>query len=166
MKTIITKKALNRALERAKSAKYLVDTGVVGTINMALMQIANESFCEAWVTGDNAASGKHIRFQAYGTEISGEVLISNFGDPPSLHLVGKGQDEHGVVLLVQRAGDVFTVVWNSDLPDNKAVFFMVATSNALIVQLISLLAEKHFSDIKSDDLQKAIALLTGGRCDE
>ena len=166
MKPVITKKALERAIDRAMNAQYLVDTGVLGTVNMILLQFGGESHCETWITGSDAVSGNHARFQAYGDHKSGEVLISSFGDRKSLHLIGKGKEEHGVLLLVQRTGDVFTVVWNSDLPETKAVFFMTATDDALLVQLISLLAEKHFPSIESSAVDQAVAQLVGGDSDD
>ncbi|WP_295359379.1 hypothetical protein [uncultured Succiniclasticum sp.] len=166
MKSITTKKALDRAVERAMKAHYLVDTGVVGTVNMVLLQVGDESYCETWSTGDDVDSGKHGRFQAFGDHQSGEVLISSFGDQKSLHLIGKGNQEHGILLLIQRTGDVFTVVWNSDVPADKAVFFMTATSDSILVQLIGMLAEKYFTSINNSDLQNAVAMLIGGDSDD
>ena len=162
MKSIVSKKALDRAVQRALKAQYLVDTGVVGTVNMVILKTGGESFCEAWITGDNADSGSHPRFQAYGDHQSGEVLISNLGNPPTLHLIGKGKEEHGVFLLVQRTADVYTVVWNSDLANDKSVFFMTATADKILIQLITMLAEKHFPSIQDDVVANAVALLLGG----
>ena len=166
MKTIVTKKALEKAVERALKAQYLVDTGVVGTNNMVLAQVGDMSFCEAWLVENAEENNDHVRFQAYGNRLSGEILISNYGEHNSVHLVGKGRDEHGLVLLIQRTGDIFTVVWNQDIPDNRATFFMTATDDVLLIQLITLLAEKNFPYVKGDDVQRAVALLMGGDSDE
>lgn len=166
MKSLISRRALDKAIERAMTAKYLVDTGVVGTVNAVLLQIGEESLCDAWVTADVAEPGKHCRLQAFGDNLSGEVLISSFGDPPSLHLVGRGREEHGKLLLVQRTGEVFTVVWNSDLIDKKSGFFMTATDDKLLVQLIAMLAQKHFPLISEVSVEHAVAFLMGGASDD
>ena len=166
MKPIITKKALEQAVERAMKARYLVDTGVIGTSNMVLLQFESESYCEAWITDNAISTGSHPRFQAFGDHVTGEVLISSFGDHPSLHLIGKGHKEQGQLLLIQRTGEVFTVVWNSDLEENRSVFFMTATDDKLLIQLITYLAEKHFPSIKSEDVQQSLSSLMGGSNDE
>ena len=166
MKPIISKKALDRAVQRAMKAQYLVDTGVIGTVNMVLLQMGDETFCDTWVTGDATDVGSHARFQAYGNHLSGEVLISDIGNPPSIHLIGRGNEEHGVMLLVQRTGDVFTVVWNADYSDDKSVFFMTATADSVLIQLIGWLAEKHFPTINNSDLQNAVTMLMGGDSDD
>ena len=166
MKTLVTKKALEKAIERAMNAQYLVDTGVIGTHNMVLAQVGDVSFCEAWLVENAETVQGHARFQAYGDKLTGEILISNYDDQKSVHLVGKGRAEHGLVLLIQRTGDVFTVVWNCDLPENRATFFMTATDDTLLVQLITLLAQKHFPSIDVDSVEKAVTLLMGGDADE
>ncbi len=165
MKRNLTKKALENAIERAKRAKYLVDTDIAGAVNLVLLNISGTSFCNAWQTGDSEEAISHVRFLAFGDSTSGEVLISCFGDSPGLHLIGKGREEHGKLLLVRRLGDVFTVVWNCDEPDNKATFFMTATDDVLLIQLITLLAEKHFIKISGDNVQSSVALLMGGVSD-
>lgn len=161
MKTIVSKKALEKAVERALKAEYLVDTGAIGTVNLVLMQIDNIGFCETWAVESAEAIKGHVRFQAYGTKTDGEILISNYGKEQSVHIIGRGQDEHGLVLLVQRTDNVFTVVWNCDLAESRSVFFMTATDDHLLIQLILFLAQKHFPSIQYDEVERALSLLMG-----
>ena len=166
MKTIISKKSLEKAVARALKAQYLVDSGVVGTTNMMLFTLGNESICAAWRVQNVDDIKRQIRFQAFGDNCSGEILVSNFGEQKTVHLVGKGREEHGMILLIQRTGDIFTVVWNQDIPDNRATFFMTATDDVLLIQLISLLAEKNFPSIESSAVDQAVAQLMGGDSDD
>lgn len=166
MKPIITKKALEKAIDRAMNAQYLVDTGAVGSLNMVLAQVGDMSVCDAWLVEDTEVMRGHVRLQAFGDKLHGEILMSNFGENKTLHLVGKGREEHGIVLLIQRTGDIFTVVWNCDAPDNKATFFMTATDDVLLIQLIALLAEKYFPNVSGESVNRAISFLMGGESDE
>jgi hypothetical protein len=166
MKTIISKRALDKAVDRAMKAQYLVDTGAVGSINMVLAQIGDTEFCDAWVVDNADALKENVRFQAFGNRLHGEILMSNFGEHKSVHLVGKGREEHGLVLLIQRTGDVFSVVWNCDLPDKRTTFFMTATDDVLLIQLITILAEKNFPTVNSESVQRAVSLLMGGASNE
>ena len=43
---------------------------------------------------------------------------------------------------------------------------MTATDDTLLVQLITLLAQKHFPSIDVDSVEKAVTLLMGGDADE
>lgn len=166
MKSILTKKALAKAIERAMKAEYLVDTGAIGTVNLVLMEVDNIGFCDSWVVGSEEPIKDHVRFQAFGTKTSGEILVSNFGERKSVHLIGKGDEEHCTLLLVQCTGGVFTVVWNCDLPDKKSTFFMTATADILIIQLITLLAEKNFPNVNGEAVQRAVTQLMGGDFNE
>lgn len=168
MKTIISKKAFNNAIERYKKANNVVNTNIIGTVNMVLMEFGNEAFCETWKTMSEESddSPKHVKFYAFGDAKSGEILIIDYGEHASVHLVGKGKEEYAKVLLIQRTNEGFTIVWNSDLPESRAMFYMTATDDAIVVQIICALAEKNFPAISSDAVQKSVALLMEGVTDE
>lgn len=166
MKKVISQKNLESAIMRSMKAKYYVDTDVNGATNMVLFRFGGKENCITWRTVDSENFRNHVRFQAFGDEKSGEVLMSSLGEHANMHLLGKGNDEHGVLLLIQRVDDVFSVVWNSDLPENKATFFMSVTDQVVLIELIGLLAGKLFPTIKSDKLDKAITLLIGGANNE
>lgn len=172
MKSVFSEKEFSNILERYKKADYRVNTNITGSTNMAMLELGDESYCETWKVkyedhDDYFDHPKHVNLFAYGDSKSGEILITGYGGHESaVHLVGKGREGRAKVLIIQRTGDGFNVVWNSDLPENKATFYMTVTDKVLLKQLIELMAEKYFPTVNRDTVQESTTLLTEGNDDE
>ena len=144
------KKKWEKIVKSAMSAKYQIQTGVIGTKNLIVAIFDGCTVVDAFSADERRqqqALGQLIGYQclAYCNDCTGEAALINM-ETGQMKIFGKGQ-KAGKLTLVQEYQGEFTIVrYNDEDPKNRRFMKIAGTEDEVIVDIIVDLLKEVVTD--------------------